>query len=143
VVHQALLDELWKIGADLQAQARAQIARGNFALRSHENAAKHEKDEARKEVLRKHPSLAKSAGVIGRIRQIAKNPHTSEVAGLGILAVPGMDHLQAHARARMAGDKTPHGVEKRRLMGDAAHAALDVGGLGVLMGPEFKHFRHK
>jgi hypothetical protein len=88
----------------------------------------------------------KEAGVIGNLRQAVRAPgvkdHLTELGGLGVLAVPGMDTLQAHARARMAGDKTPEGAEKRRLLGEGAHAALDVGGLGMLMGPEFKHLRH-
>ena len=90
--------------------------------------------------------LEKIASVIGNIRQAVSNPetrgHLTEIGGLGVLAVPGMDTLQAHARARLAGDKTPGGAEKRQLLGEGAHAALDVGGLGMLMGPEFKHLRH-
>lgn len=90
--------------------------------------------------------LEKIAGVLSSVGQAIKSPgardHLTEIGGLGVLAVPGLDTLQAHARARLAGDKTPHGAEKRRLLGEGAHAALDVGGLGMLMGPEFKHLRH-
>jgi hypothetical protein len=79
-------------------------------------------------------------GAISRVGGALANPsvreHGTELAGLGILAAPGLDTLQAHARARLAGDKGPGAVEKRQLMGEAGHAAADVGGLGVLMGPE-------
>ncbi len=79
-------------------------------------------------------------GALARVGGALANPnvreHGTELAGLGILAAPGLDTLQAHARARLAGDKGPGAVEKRQFMGEAGHAAADVGGLGVLMGPE-------
>lgn len=79
-------------------------------------------------------------GALSRVGGALANPnvreHGTELAGLGILATPGLDSLQAHARARLAGDKGPGAVEKRQLMGEAGHAAADVGGLGVLMAPE-------
>jgi hypothetical protein len=50
--------------------------------------------------------------------------------------------MQSKLRARMAGDKTNEGAEKRRFLGEGAHAALDVGGLGMLMAPEFAHLKH-
>ena len=79
-------------------------------------------------------------GAISRVGSALTNPnvreHGTELAGLGILAAPGLDTLQAHARARLAGDRGPGAVEKRQFMGEAGHAAADVGGLGVLMGPE-------
>lgn len=68
--------------------------------------------------------------------------HRNEVAGLGVLAVPGLDTLQASARARLAGDKGPEAVEKRHLLGQGAHAALDVGGLGLLAGPAAAKLKH-
>lgn len=67
-----------------------------------------------------------------------KANHVAELAGLGILAVPSMDHLQAWGRARLAGDKTEEGTEKRRFIGDAAGHAMEVGGLGILAAPEVK-----
>lgn len=69
--------------------------------------------------------------------------HLNEVAGLGVLAVPGLDTLQAKARARLAGDKTEEGATKRQFLGEGGHAALDVGGLGMLAAPEFKHISFK
>jgi len=68
--------------------------------------------------------------------------HKNEVAGLGVLAVPGLDTLQATARARLAGDKGHGAVEKRQLLGEGAHAALDVGGLGLLAAPAAAHLKH-
>ena len=96
------------------------------------------------------PPHEKKAGVVGRIKSLAsgtlgsaeKRQAAIEIGGLGMLAVPGADHLQAAARARLAGDKSEHASEKRRLRGDGMHAAIDVGGLGVLAAPEFKHFKH-
>jgi hypothetical protein len=93
--------------------------------------------------------MGKSAGVMSMVRQapgalagVARkvNPHAAtEIGGLGVLAVPGADTLQATARARLAGDKSREGVEKRQLLGEGTHAALDVGGLGILAAPEMKH----
>lgn len=68
--------------------------------------------------------------------------HLNEIAGLGVLAVPGLDTLQSRARARLAGDTSPHGAEKRQLLGEGAHAALDVGGLGLLAAPAIAHLKH-
>lgn len=65
----------------------------------------------------------KKAGVLEKLR-----PEAAELAGLGVLAVPGLDTLQAKIRSR----KNPHEWEKKRLMGEGTHAALDVGGLGIL-----------
>jgi len=95
--------------------------------------------------------MGKSAGIvqrgIGAVRALpsaAKSvalgattaaEHKNEVAGLGVLAVPGLDTLQASARARFAGDKSHNAVERRQLLGEGAHAALDVGGLGLLAAP--------
>ncbi len=102
--------------------------------------------------------LAKQAGLIQRLPQAirslpgaAKNValganeaalHKNEIAGLGVLAVPGLDTLQASARARPAGDKSHGAVEKRQLMGEGMHAALDVGGLGLLAAPAVAHLKH-
>ena len=64
-----------------------------------------------------------------------------EIAGLGTLAIPSIDHLQAVARARLAKDSTHEGVEKRRFLGDTAGHAMEVGGLGVLAQPYFKQLK--
>lgn len=95
--------------------------------------------------------MEKAAGVMPRLMGAAKNValgateagmHRNEVAGLGVLAVPGLDTLQASARARIAGDKGHNAVEKRRVLGESAHAALDVGGLGLLAAPAAARLKH-
>lgn len=68
--------------------------------------------------------------------------HLNEIGGLGVLAVPSLDKLQAKARARFAGDRSEHAVEKRQLMGEGGHAALEVGGLGMLAGPAIARLKH-
>lgn len=95
--------------------------------------------------------MSKSAGFVPRVLGAAKSValgateagmHKNEVAGLGVLAVPGLDTLQASARARLAGDKGHDAVEKRHLLGEGAHAALDVGGLGLLAAPAAARLKH-
>lgn len=87
--------------------------------------------------------LRKYAGVVGNVMGALQNPsvrdHAAELAGLGVLAVPGVDTLQSRARARMAGDKTSAGAEKRRFLGESGHALADVGGLGILTAPSLGH----
>jgi hypothetical protein len=116
-----------------------------------------EKREVYKDVAKKFPELAarsdvpavkaraKEAGVLQNVRQALTSPkgeHAVELAGLGVLAVPGLDTLQAKLRSRH--DQDPHGWEKKRLLGEGAHAALDVGGLGILAAPELhKLLTHK
>lgn len=68
--------------------------------------------------------------------------HLNEIGGLGVLAVPSLDKLQAKARASFAGDRSEHAVEKRQLMGEGGHAALEVGGLGMLAGPALAKLKH-
>ncbi len=90
------------------------------------------------QALSKVPAAAKNVALgVGE-----RNMHLNEVAGLGVLAVPGLDTMQSRVRARMAGDKSPHGAEKRQLLGEGAHAALDVGGLGLLAAPAIAHLKH-
>lgn len=102
--------------------------------------------------------MSKQAGVLGGLVNsaralpgAAKNValgaseaamHKNEIAGLGVLAVPGLDTLQASARAHLAGDRGHDAVEKRHLLGEGAHAALDVGGLGLLASPAVAHLKH-
>lgn len=91
--------------------------------------------------------LSMARGIPGAAKGVALgtnelNMHRNEVAGLGVLAVPGLDTMQSRLRARLAGDKTEHGAEKRRLLGEGAHAALDVGGLGLLAAPAVAHLKH-
>lgn len=59
----------------------------------------------------------------------------SELTGLGILAVPSADELQAHVRARMAGDKSPDAASKREFLPHAAKPIAEIAGLGTLAAP--------
>jgi hypothetical protein len=59
----------------------------------------------------------------------------AELAGLGVLAVPGLDQLQAHARAAMAGDYNKGGVSKREFLPHVVHPLAETAGLGILAGP--------
>lgn len=78
----------------------------------------------------------KEAGIVSMLKNPSIREHGTELAGLGVLTVPGLDTMQSRIRARMAGDKTHDGAEKRRFLGEFGHAAADVGGLGILMAPE-------
>ena len=53
-----------------------------------------------------------------------------EVAGLGILAAPSLDNIQAKLRAGKGGD-----VESKRLIKSKYHDAVELGGLGTLAAP--------
>lgn len=102
--------------------------------------------------------MSKNAGIVGGLMSTARalpgaaktiatgateaGMHKNEIAGLGVLAVPGLDTLQASVRARLAGDKGHDAVEKRHLLGEGAHAALDVGGLGMLAAPAIAKLKH-
>ncbi len=88
-------------------------------------------------IVRALPSTAKNVALGAGER----NLHLNEVTGLGVLAVPGLDTMQAGLRARLAGDRSPHAAEKRQLLGEGAHAALDVGGLGLLAAPAIAQLR--
>jgi hypothetical protein len=82
---------------------------------------------------------AKVAAVAEAVRgamngEVAK--HLTELAGLGILAVPSVDELQAHTRAGVAGDYNKEGVKKREFLPALAHPAAEALGLGTLMAPE-------
>lgn len=76
----------------------------------------------------------------GILQRLASNAgtHKAELAGLGILAAPAVDHLQARVRSHLAGEGA-HGAEKRQLMGETGHALTEIGGLGVLAGPSIAH----
>lgn len=62
--------------------------------------------------------------------------HLVELGGLGILAVPSVDELQAHTRAGLAGDYNKEGVKKREFLPAVAHPVAEAAGLGTLMAPE-------
>lgn len=56
-----------------------------------------------------------------------------ELAGLGVLAAPSLDNMQAKLRAGKGGD-----VESKRLIKSKYHDAFEAGGLGVLAAPYIK-----
>lgn len=121
----------------------------NAVARVQQHGSPEEKSEVFKDIARKYPGLvtrsevpglktkAKEAGVVGRLGKALRSPvgeHAAELGGLGVLAVPGLDELQARARAGRGASQ--EAVEKKQLLGPAGHAAADVGGLGILAGPE-------
>lgn len=61
--------------------------------------------------------------------------HKTELAGLGVLAVPSVDEAQAHVRARLAGDYNAEGVKKRTILPHATKPASELAGLGILAAP--------
>lgn len=85
-----------------------------------------------------------AAGLLQRLGQglaSEAGTHKAELAGLGILAVPGVDALQAHGRAALAGDYNKAGVKKRTVLPHAAHPIAETAGLGVLAAPSLMHLR--
>lgn len=87
------------------------------------------------------PPAEKKAGVLGAVggglrrfgQQLHAHEDEIELAGLGALAVPGVDSLQARFRAGAGASKEE--VAQKRLMSGDVHSAVDVGGLGVLAAP--------
>jgi len=75
--------------------------------------------------------------VKGGLQRAAKHLHDHEDAyelgGLGVLGAIGADRLQAHARA--GAGSSNHAIEKKQLLGESGHAALDTVGLGTLAAP--------
>lgn len=78
------------------------------------------------------PLAAKALPILEHLHS---NEGLHEIGGLGVLAIPGLDTIQAHLRARAEGDTSPEAIEKKQLLGEGTHSALDVGGLGYLMAP--------
>ena len=93
--------------------------------------------------------LPKMAGVLDKAKALGgKALHTLhkyedpiEVAGLGVLAAPGIDSMVARHRALKAGlgdgdgHVSEHDTDKYRLIKERFHDPVDVGGLGVLTAP--------
>lgn len=81
--------------------------------------------------------LLKSATVMDTVKRVAQKVHhfedPLEVGGLGVLGAIGADRLQAHARAGAGAGE--HEIEKKQLLGESGHAALDTAGLGILAAP--------
>lgn len=57
--------------------------------------------------------------------------HIANIAGLGALAIPTLDNVQAGIRARRAGVSP----EEKMLLGHKAHAGLELAGYGALAAP--------
>lgn len=83
----------------------------------------------------------KVAGALQRISSMA-NPmshlgeHAYDVGGLGILAAPVADKLQAMARARLAGEGgDEEAIKRRQLISEPVGEAMELGGLGILAAP--------
>jgi len=83
----------------------------------------------------------KQAGVLSRLAGGAANPtghlgsELYDVGGLGILAAPVADKLQAMARARLAGESGDEAVSHRQLLSEPVGEAMELGGLGTLAVP--------
>lgn len=87
--------------------------------------------------------MAKAAGAGSVLKSLASEAgtHKAELAGLGILAAPAVDQLQAHGRAAIAGDYGKAGVKKREVLPHVAHPLMEAAGLGVLAAPSIAHLR--
>lgn len=111
----------------------------------------------RAKVEQKYPSLLKAGGALqlagtklppaGLLQRLGKGlasgggEHAAELAGLGILAVPSLDEMQAHIRAGVAGDYNKDGVKARAVLPHVAHPLMETAGLGVLAAPSIAHLR--
>lgn len=80
-------------------------------------------------------TLLSFADELAKIAGDNRAANAIELGGLGVLAVPSLDGLQARARARLDGDKSKKGIEGRRLLPEGAHDAMEVAGLGTLAAP--------
>jgi hypothetical protein len=85
--------------------------------------------------------FAKTSGVLQRIASMG-NPmshlgeHAYDVGGLGVLAAPVADKLQAMARARLAGEGgDEEAIKRRQLISEPVGEAMELGGLGILAAP--------
>lgn len=72
-----------------------------------------------------------------KLRAVGEHLHhhedAYELGGLGVLGAIGADRLQAHARAGAGAGN--HAIEKKQMLGETGHAALDTAGLGMLAAP--------
>lgn len=93
------------------------------------------KSDIYRDVAKKYPELAaketaKKAGVLKSVGDVLGGrgsiaEHKNELLGLGMIAAPVADDIQAHLR----------GGEDKKLLPQVAGHALDLGGLGVLAAP--------
>ena len=70
-----------------------------------------------------NPKAVKAASAY--LKAASFGEQAADIAGLGVLAVPSIDTLQAKLR----GGKD---WEKKKFIGEGGHAAMELGGLGVL-----------
>lgn len=132
----------------IEDRAHARSALGLVGM----HGSAEQKAEVRKDVARKYPDLLKKeSSVLSRmstgISKLAPAAsehadHLWDVGGLGILAAPIVDNMQARARARLSGDKGENAVEKRQFMSEPTHDLMELGGLGVLAAPGIRHLAH-
>lgn len=82
-------------------------------------------------------SLKAEAGLGERLTKAVANrfSHPLDLAGLGALAVPSVDQLQAHGRAALGGTYNKEEVKKREFLPHVAHPLLELGGLGLIAAP--------
>lgn len=161
----AMCDEIMKIsGFTISPEAREKLPKKDFAVgpkksntgkeaypipdRRHAGIAlgfsKMHGDTAdyqavRAKVKAKYPDMLEAHDKRHEMKKAASA--ASELAGLGVLAVPSVDELQAHVRARVSGDKSKDAVEKRELLPSAAKPLMEIGGLGTLAAP-YLHGAH-
>lgn len=88
-------------------------------------------------------AIKEAGGFSNLLRNIATGAgeHKTELAGLGVLAVPSVDELQAHTRAALAGDYDKKGVERRTMLPHVAKPLTDAVGLGMLAGPSIANLK--
>jgi hypothetical protein len=162
-----------KVAADLSPAARADLPKKDFAVsagksntgeraypipdRQHAKSAlgfakmhgdSADLDRVRAKVRAKFPDmLKKESAVMEAVRSAMGKPgvagHLTDLAGLGILAAPAVDELQAHARAGLAGQYNKEGVKSREALPHFATPLAEATGLGVLMAPEASHLLGK
>jgi len=133
VLHRALLDELEKIGVDLTAQARTQIAKKNFALTggqsntgkpaypihdlAHARSAlrlvgmhgsDQQKSEVRTDVERKYPALRKRAMQPGKLKNFISG--AAHEAGPALGATLGAGLAKAYGVDTLAGAAAGYGL---------------------------------
>lgn len=134
----------------IEDEAHARAAVGFVGM----HGSSEQKSEVYKDVARRYPHLASqssvpalhglaekkafSMGTVGKgLRSVGEHLHKHEDAyelgGLGVLGAIGGDRLQAHARAGAGASN--HAIEKKQMLGETGHAAVDTAGLGMLAAP--------
>lgn len=119
------------VAPTMMAKAASELAEKvrEIALKKKLEAPK----EAPKEEV-KAASLVEQMKSVGQTvgQNLVKHEDMHDVIGLGTLAAPIGDNIQARFRANLAGDKSEHGVEKRQFLSEPAHDVIEAGGLAHL-----------